>query len=122
MWTMAALEARRDPLARAPRAGPCRPEEVVKCLDELYRRRRIELLHARILRAWGRRGRAPDPARARERCDWRLWTEAIGRLEFPLRRAGIVGGGVFGAGCGVLVGGALVEPGDDVLVGGGGRE
>ncbi len=103
-WTVATIEARRNPgrpmpmpgpmlgPMPGPPPGPCRPEDVVKCLDELYRRRRVDLLHARILRLYGRRGRAPDPRRAMERCDWRLWTEALRRLEFPLRRRGIVAG------------------------------
>ena len=89
-WTAAALLARRDPAAPPPPCGPCRPEEVVKCLDELYRNRRVELLHARILRLWGQRGVAPNPARLRERCDWRLWREALDRLDWPLRQRGIV--------------------------------
>ena len=91
-WTSAALLARRDPAASRPAFGPCRPEDVVKCLDELYRNRRVELLHARILRLWGLRGVAPNPARPRERCDWRLWREALDRLDWPLRLRGIVAG------------------------------
>lgn len=89
-WTATALEARANPALRPPAPGPCRPEEVVKCLDELYRRRRIELLHARILRLYGRRGRAPDPRRPNERCDWRLWHEAMERLAYPLRQRGLL--------------------------------
>ena len=80
-WTAATLRARQNPAFAAPAPGPCRPEDVVKCLDGLYRHRRIELLHARILRHWGMRGVAPNPARPRERCDWRLWHEALERLE-----------------------------------------
>jgi len=76
-WTAAALLA---------------PEDVVKCLDTLYRNRRVELLHVRILRIWGWRGVAPDPRRAREGCDWRLWQEAMERLDWPLRARGIVTG------------------------------
>ena len=90
-WTAACLRARQDATA-APGPGPCRPEDVVKCLDGLYRQRRVELLHVRILRTWGWRGVAPNPARTRERCDWRLWHEALGRLEWPLRVHGIVVG------------------------------
>ena len=91
-WTVAAIRAATDP--GAPRPGParCRPEEVLRCLDGLYRQRRIELLHARILRIWGVRGIAPNPARPRERSDWRLWHEALERLEAPLRARGIVAG------------------------------
>jgi hypothetical protein len=89
-WTAACLRAREQ--ARPAPPGPCRIEDVVKCLDVLYRRRRIELLHVRILRHWGLRGVAPNPARPRERCDARLWREAIDRLDWPLRQQGIVAG------------------------------
>lgn len=93
-WTMAALVARRE---RSPRgcdgSGPARPalpEDVLRCLDRLYRQRRIDLLHARILRIWGERGIAPNPARPSERCDAKIWREALDRLEWPLRVKGIV--------------------------------
>jgi len=93
-WTMAALVARREGARYAANRGlhprPCEPDDVVKCLDQLYRRRRVDLVHARILRIWGERGIAPDPARPSERCDWRLWREAMERLEWPLRVKGIV--------------------------------
>lgn len=89
-WTAASLRARQEPGASRPGPGPCRPEDVVKCLDGLYRNRRVELLHVRILRIWGWRGLAPNPAWPRERCDARLWREALGRLEWPLRVRGVV--------------------------------
>ena len=89
-WTAASLRPGRDPAAAGSSTAPCRPQDVVKCLDTLYRRRRIELLHARILRIWGVRGVAPNPARPRERSDWRIWREALDRLEGPLRAHGIV--------------------------------
>jgi hypothetical protein len=93
-WTMAALVARREGARYTAQNGrvarPCEPDDVVKCLDALYRRRRIDLVHARILRIWGERQTAPDPAYAGERCDWRLWREAMDRLEWPLRIKGIV--------------------------------
>jgi hypothetical protein len=93
-WTMAALTARHQGAHSTPTSGriprPCEPDDVVKCLDTLYRRRRIELVHARILRIWGERQTAPNPAFASERCDWRLWREALDRLEWPLRVKGIV--------------------------------
>lgn len=95
-WTMSALVARRDGArivagkGLAPR--PCEPDDVVKCLDRLYRQRRIELAHARILRIWGERGTAPSPHHLRERGDSRLWREAMNRLEWPLRVKGIVAG------------------------------
>lgn len=94
-WTMAALTARHEGACRTSNTGkiarPCEPDDVVKCLDTLYRRRRIDLVHARILRIWGERQTAPNPAFAAERCDWRLWREALDRLEWMLRVKGIVG-------------------------------
>jgi hypothetical protein len=91
-WTMGVLAARRDGGGSSgPRmARPCDPDDVVKCLDQLYRRRRIELLHARILRIWGERQVAPDPACPAEACDARLWREAMERLEWPLRAKEII--------------------------------
>ncbi len=95
-WTMAALVARRDGARIVSGAGlvqrPCEPDDVVRCLDRLYRQRRIDLQHARILRIWGERQGAPDPRAPRERGDARLWREALGRLDWPLRAKGIVSG------------------------------
>jgi hypothetical protein len=95
-WTMAALTARRDGARVAAGKGlaqrPCEPDDVIKCLDRLYRQRRIDLTHARIMRIWGERGVAPCPRHAQERGDHRLWREAMNRLEWPLRVKGIVAG------------------------------
>jgi hypothetical protein len=94
LWTMAALMARREGARYSANKGavsrPCEPDDVVKCLDTLYRQRRIDLVHARILRIWGERQNAPNPAFPNERGDWRLWHEAMERLEWPLRVKGIV--------------------------------
>jgi hypothetical protein len=91
-WTMAALVARRDGASHAwtPEKGarPCEPDDVVKCLDRLYRQRRLDLTHARILRIWGERQAEPDPVK--DRGDYRIWREAIDRLGWPLRQLGIV--------------------------------
>ena len=90
-WTVGALAARREGSGGGRGIErPCDPDDVMRCLDQLYRARRIELLHARILRIWGERQCAPNPACARERCDWRLWREAMDRLEWKLRGKGIV--------------------------------
>lgn len=95
-WTMAALTARRDGARVAAGKGvaqrPCEPDDVIKCLDRLYRQRRIDLTHARIMRIWGERGVAPSPRHAQERGDSLLWREAMNRLEWPLRVKGIVAG------------------------------
>ena len=93
-WTMAALAARRDGARFTANLGrvtrPCEPDDVVRCLDLLYQRRRISLDHARVLRVWGDRQIAPDHSRIGERRDWQLWREALVRLEWPLRIKGIV--------------------------------
>jgi hypothetical protein len=94
LWTMAALIARRDGARYTANQGllsrPCTPDDVVRCLDQLYRRRRIDLIHARILRAWGERQMTPSAAIQAERSDHRFWVEALQRLEWPLRVKGIV--------------------------------
>jgi len=94
LWTMAALRARRDGARYTANRGllsrPCEPDDVIRCLDALYRQRRIDLVHARILRVWGERQMPPNPAYATEQCDFRLWREALERLEWPLRTKGIV--------------------------------
>jgi hypothetical protein len=92
-WTMAALTARRDGTARTASGTPrpCEPDDVVRCLDVLYRQRRIDLVHARVLRVWGERQTTPSGAHAAERCDARIWNEALSRLDWPLRAKGIVG-------------------------------
>jgi len=93
-WTMAALTARREGARYTANQGrilrPCEPDDVVKCLDALYRHRRIDLTHVRIMRIWGERRVSPNPAHARERSDWRLWREAMDRLDWPLRAKRIV--------------------------------
>ncbi len=90
-WTLRALRARRE---GANRSGsrvqrPCDPDDVVRCLDRLYRGRHIEQRHAHILRAWGERQMVPDD-RAGAGLDACLWREALDRLEAPLRAKGIV--------------------------------
>ncbi len=94
LWTMAALMARREGARYSAGKGrvtrPCEPDDVVRCLDTLYRQRRLSLSHARILRIWGDRQMAPNPAFAAEHTDSRLWREALERLEWLLRVKGIV--------------------------------
>jgi len=93
-WTMAALIARRDgariSAGKGDKLRPCEPDDVIRCLDRLYRQRRIDLIHARVLRIWGERGAAPDPRYPAERADAAQWREAMNRLEWPLRVKGIV--------------------------------
>jgi hypothetical protein len=91
-WTMGALRARRESsgLGTGGVRRPCDPDDVVMCLDRLYRAGRIDLRHARILRIWGERQLAPDGHHHAERDEARVWNEALTRLEWPLRVKGII--------------------------------
>jgi hypothetical protein len=106
-WTMAALVARREGARVRGGQGaslrPCEPDDVVKCLDRLYRQRRIEIAHARVMRVWGERGVPPCARHPEERADHRLWREAMQRLEFPLRVKGIVATSATGADAGARI-------------------
>jgi len=99
-WTMTALLARQDGArivaGRGTTQRPCEPDDVVKCLDRLYRQRRIDLGHARVLRHWGERGYPPNGNFATERAAAATWKEAMSRLEWPLRIKGIIAGGSLG--------------------------
>lgn len=91
-WTMGALRARRDGSGRGGVRvrRPCDPDDVVLCLDRLYRAGKIDLRHARILRIWGERQLAPDARHAAERTEFAIWHEALSRLERLLQVKGIV--------------------------------
>lgn len=89
---MASLVARREGTGSSGRRSQRAfdPDDVVRCLDQLYRQRRIDLVHGRILRIWGERQTSPDPRYEGEACDHRIWTEAMERMEAPLRAKGVV--------------------------------
>lgn len=91
-WTMGALRARRDGSGRKASGvrRPCDPDDVVVCLDRLYRAEKITLQHARILRVWGERQVPPDASHHAECDEAQIWQEAVARLEWPLRVKGIV--------------------------------
>lgn len=92
-WTMNSLRARRDGRRASTYGGslarPCEPDDVVGCLDNLFRSHDINADHARVLRQCGDQQAAPDPQRGPPR-DLKLWREALDRLDAPLRRKGIV--------------------------------
>ncbi len=90
-WAVGALRARREGSGSSGAAvrRPCDPDDVVCCLDRLYRSRRIDHRHARVLRDWGERQMAPESALGAS-VEAVLWREALGRLEAPLRFKGII--------------------------------
>lgn len=93
LWTMECIVARRGGSGEAFGIGanrPCEPDDVVKALDRLYRQRRLGLHHARIMRIWGEKGRAPLAYLTTEKADARIWSEAMRAMDTPLRARGIV--------------------------------
>jgi hypothetical protein len=93
-WTIRTMHASPIRGAESSDSERQRVQHVIKCLDTLYRHRRIEMVHVRVMRIWGLRGVAPNPSRVRERSDWRIWHEAIERLDATLRAKGIVAGSI----------------------------
>lgn len=91
-WMMRAITARHNGASVSPadRMEGIEPDDVAKALDRLYRQRRIELAHARVLRIYCERGIAPNPSHPSERDDARLWTEVMHHMNDALRRRGIV--------------------------------
>jgi hypothetical protein len=93
VWTMQALIARRDGARIVANRGemprPCEPDDVIRCLDRLYRQRRITPEHARALRVGAERliaGAAP----VRTAAEKVLWDHALRVLREPLLAKGIV--------------------------------
>jgi len=93
-WFIQAQQAREDGARFSVGAGlyprPCEPIDILKVLDRLYRKRRITIDHALVLRHYGRRMMPPDPHRVKERRAYGLWTEALGWMEMILVDKGIV--------------------------------
>ena len=94
MWFIQAQEARsegaRVVAGIAINNRPCEPSDILKCLDRLYRHRRLVMDHLLVLRHYGKRQMAPDPRRIKEVRAFALWKEALERLEPILVRKGIV--------------------------------
>jgi hypothetical protein len=91
-WTMGVLIARREGSVRS-RPGiprPCEPNDILRCLDVLYRSRRIDLIHARVLRIWGERQMVPPSSWQGGHGHAVLWREAMEQLEWALRFKGII--------------------------------
>jgi hypothetical protein len=95
LWCARLLQARRD--GRAPRAdlregGPrlCTPDDILVWIQRLHDRGHITLEHARVMRDYGEKGRAPHPGWAGEQSDFVLWRQAMRALGVVLAAKGIV--------------------------------
>ncbi len=90
-WTMGALRARREGASGSSGRcqPPCDPDDVIRCLERLYRAQHIDAAHAQVLQRWGDRQMAPDGGH-RGSGERQLWREAMDRLSPLLRAKGIV--------------------------------
>lgn len=93
-WFISAQQAKNEGarytagLSLTPR--PCEPADILKILDRLYRQRRLLRDHLLVLRHYGRRQMEPDLRRPKEMRAYKIWHEAIERIEPPLIKKGIV--------------------------------
>ena len=62
----------------------------MRVLAALWQRRGITDGHARVLRLYGGRQKAPDLARGAEAHDYQTWTDAMTAMDWALRVKGIV--------------------------------
>lgn len=85
LWFIVAQEARNDGARIGANVGlvhrPCEPVDILKCVDRLYRHRRLVMDHLLVLRHYGKRQLPPDPRRVKEVRAFALWKEALERLE-----------------------------------------
>lgn len=94
LWFILAQEARNEGarftagLSLTPR--PCEPADILKCVERLYRNRRLMMDHLLVLRHYGKRQLPPDARRIKEARAYTLWHEALARLEPLLEKKGIV--------------------------------
>ncbi len=93
-WYVAAMQARLDGARIVAGLGreirPCEPVDIYKAIERLYRNRRLQMDHIKILRHYGVRGIAPDHTRIREMLASKIWREAMDRIELTLQQKGIV--------------------------------
>lgn len=93
-WFIQAQQARNEGarytagMSLKPR--PCEPADILKILDRLYRNRRLLRDHLLVLRHYGRRQMAPDPRRVKEAIAYKLWCQAMERIELALIAKGIM--------------------------------
>jgi hypothetical protein len=68
----------------------CHPVDIYNAMDDLYRRRILNIEHLRVLNAYGKRGRKPDMHISKENPAYHLWNEAMHRLGIALAERGII--------------------------------
>jgi len=69
---------------------PCDPDDVYRVVIGLARRRSLTRGHLKVLNTYGNFERPPDPRCREEALPFRLWDEALGRMELILRAKEII--------------------------------
>lgn len=95
MWFWQCQIARDEGARYTANAGtvarPCDPDDIYRVAARLHADRVLDDRHARVLGQFGRALTPPDGRLSAEAAAATLWQQALGRLETPLRRKGIVG-------------------------------
>ncbi len=93
-WFITAQQARNDgariTASNSVMQRPCEPVDILKILDQLYRKRRLLRDHLLVLRHYGRRNMPPDSRRVKEARAAVLWEEALERMTPVMERKGII--------------------------------
>ena len=95
-WFIQANEAKnqgvrmRHGMALIPR--PCEPNDIMTVITRLHRTRRLTMHHLRVLKHYGLRMMPPEKDRPKEIAAYRLWNEAMERIQSALENKGIVYG------------------------------
>lgn len=93
-WFVSANEARNAGARYVAGIGkairPCEPADMIMILQRLYRNRKLDINHLRVLKHYGGRGYAPDKDFYKEKRAWFIWKEAINKLRPALEQKNIV--------------------------------
>lgn len=77
-------------LSSSPHDSIVQPVDILKAVDRLHEHETIDMEHLLVLKKYGFRGKSPDPFFSEERKAYRVWKEALDRLEVELLKIGIV--------------------------------
>lgn len=69
---------------------PCEPADILRAIERLLRDQTLNRQHYEVLNEYGNKGCPPREDFNEEISAYRLWTEAMHRLEVALRERGIV--------------------------------
>ena len=69
---------------------PCDPDDIYRFVMQLYKRKKLNSEHLRVLAEFGWKNAPPDPRVSSERRTWAIWGEALDKLSTILKSKGIV--------------------------------